>query len=586
MLKLSHIRLNGGNKILLEDEKLIAEVGQMTLICGESGCGKSTLLYEIGLLSNHQDIQYMIDEVDVRKLSNKELLCLKRYEIGYVFQTSDLFENEDINYNISHFASLVNKTVNEEDILAYLKLLDLNIDIHQKIKTLSGGEKQRIAIICALVKDSQVLVLDEITSALDSDNEEKIFQLLKNIAVSKNIIVIMVSHSAPAKKYADRIYEIKDRHLVCIKDSKMHGSLKLDLKRTLKLPFQQYIEYTLRYFHRYFFLNILLIFSFICGLSFLSFVDYYQQHYKNTILSEVNQLSYNEIWVYDGKQTQQENTKIKKLIESFDINTQIYPYFKGQCIIDHQMIDVIPFYKNDKNSQLLSFEGNNDTNIYISEDVSSSYTDTLKINQKEIGINGIFKNGIRLYNSEYQFIAMDDKTAIQYVDQIRYNGYIVRTENFNDLVKLQQLLANQSDLHIDSSMQDIDVLSQYIDHAQQLMSFYTLGAIVFVLFIFSIFYILYYYSRRYEISYLKVNGYTNSQLSFLLALENIIRFICCIIPSIIITAFIKYFILQMNMSISSLIIYNLILSLLFIIIPYLFSCIYVALLKPVKTYRK
>lgn len=586
MLELNHIHLKGGNKKLLEDECFQANTGQLTLICGESGCGKSTLLYEIGLLSEHEDIEYKIDDVDVRNLSINELLSLKRFEIGYVFQSNDLFENEDIYYNISHFASLVNKEIKEKDVLEYFQLLDLHIDMHQKVKSLSGGERQRIAIVCAMVKESHILVLDEITSALDSDNEERIFKILKDIAILKDIIVIMVSHSSNAKKYADKIYEIKDKHFICIKDNEKSGRLTLNLNRNLKLSLKQYYDYSKRYFRRYAFLNLLLVFALICGLSFLSFVDYYQQHYKDTVLNQVNDLSYNQLWVYDGKTTLTENTKLKKIIEECDIDIDIYPYFQGECYVNDEMIKIIPFYKDNKNNKLLSFESNYHTNIFVSEDIVSNKDDTLVINHKKTMINGIFKSGVRLYSSGYNFIAMNEQAATQYADYLEYNGYIVKAKNFNDLMKIERSLSQQPNLNVDSSMQDVVALEQYIISSERMMNYYGIGSICLISIIFTVFYILYYSSRKIEIVYLKVNGYTNQQLACILLFENIFRFLISIIPSSVITIYMKSVIYHMEINIPKMIINNILLSVLFIIIPYLFSCFYISILKPIKVYRK
>lgn len=585
MLKLSQIHLYGGRKKLLDHEEFIAQLGQLTLICGESGCGKSTFLYEIGLLSKHQEISYLIDDIDVRQLSNKELLCLKRYEMGYVFQTSDLFDDEDVCYNICHFASLVNREIEEKQICDYLRLLDLQIDIHQKIKTLSGGERQRIAILCALVKESQILVLDEITSALDSDNEERILKILKDIAVKKNITVILVSHSALAKQYADKIYEMKDQKLVCLKDGGQTGKLTLNLKRSLHISFKQYIEYTKRYFHRYLFLNSLLIFALVCGLAFLSFIEYYQLHYTNTIIQEVESLSYNELWIHDQKTGHQQDLKMKEIIQNIGIDVAIYPYFKGQCIVDEQLIDVVPFYKNNKNSHLLSFESKNQTQVFVCDSLIKNQKETISIYQNEISVNGVFNQGVRFYGSGYKYIAMDEEAALRYADDLIYDGYIVRTKSFLELVELNDVFHSLG-YQVDSSMQNIEVLNQYILNAQYLMNLYGIGATVFILLVFSIFYVLYYHSRRYEIVYLKVNGYTNRQITGFLVMENMFRFFVSTILSLLLTLIVKYNLLHMDIEMNKLLIQNIILSALFVIVPYIFSCLYIYFLKPVNVYRK
>lgn len=344
MIYLKNINLKGGDKILIEDGEFNAHRGQLTVICGQSGCGKSTLLYEIGLITFHNEIEYYIDEINIRQQNKQEQLNLKRYEIGYVFQTSDLFDEESVLYNVNHFASLVNKTITKEDLYDYLHLLQLKIDINQKIKELSGGERQRVAILCALVKEASLLVLDEITSALDTDNEERILKILKELALNKNMTIIMASHSAKAKEYADKVYEMKNHKLICIKENKIEDKdHHLFLHKSLKLSIKQYLQYTLSYFHRYLFLNLLLIFALTCGLAFLSFLDYYDYYFRLQILDEVNDLSYNELWVYDGEDSFEENKKIKEDILKLVGDVDIYPYFTGNIMIDDIRYNVVPF---------------------------------------------------------------------------------------------------------------------------------------------------------------------------------------------------------------------------------------------------
>lgn len=581
MIKLKNIRLKGGNKLLIENGEFSADCGQLTLICGQSGCGKSTLLYEIGLLTYDENIEYSIADKNVRELNNHELLNLKRYEIGYVFQSNDLFEDESVRYNISHFASLVNKVINEQEMQEYLELLQLKVSLKQRVKELSGGERQRIAILCALVKESSILVLDEITSALDTDNEERVLKILKNIAVKKNVSIVLASHSSLAKHYADKVYEIKDKKLICIKDVESHIFHKeLFLNKKLNLSLKQYLDYTKSYFQRYFFLNLLLVFALTCGLAFISFLDYYQYYFQQEIDVQVDSMSYNELWVYDGKLSEEENLKIKNDILKIAPNVEVYPYFKGNCIIDDQLVEAVSFYLNDKNNKLLSYESNKDTGIFITNTFSDEKS--FVVNGETINIQGRFERGVRLYNSDYEFVGISNPSL---AFNVQYNGYIVRTKDFNELLEVYSLLMRNTDYIVDSSMQDIAKLEGYIYESNSSMNSYYIGAFVFISLLFSVFYILYYSSRKVELTYLKVNGYTNYQLSVFLALENMCRYLIGAVLSIFVSLIIKIYVFEMNVLIMDIISTSIILSLFFMIIPYIFSCIYIYLLKPIKVYR-
>lgn len=188
--------------------------GKFYLVVGHSGSGKSTLLRILGLIDNPTEGQVFISDKDVNEFSNKELATLRNKEIGFIFQEFLLDKYLTAKENIS-IPMLINKTdfidkksINNRcnDLLKEIGLSDRGKHFP---KELSGGEQQRVSIARALANDPQIILADEPTGNLDKENEEYIFNKLKEMS-REGKCIIMVSHSKDAKKYADEIIELKE----------------------------------------------------------------------------------------------------------------------------------------------------------------------------------------------------------------------------------------------------------------------------------------------------------------------------------------------------------------------------------------
>ena len=185
-------------------------------ILGKSGCGKSTLLNIIGLLDDVSSGQYYFNNRDVSKLSHLEKEEYLNKKIGIVFQHYQLIEDKDVMFNITLPMLIFGARESEAEIDAKTLLEGIKLDeelYHKKTSNLSGGEKQRVAILRALINGPQILLCDEPTGALDSTNSKKIMEILKK--VSKKKLVLMVSHDEDlVKEYSDRIITLKDGMII------------------------------------------------------------------------------------------------------------------------------------------------------------------------------------------------------------------------------------------------------------------------------------------------------------------------------------------------------------------------------------
>lgn len=199
-----------GTNDVLKSIDMSLEKGKLTVLIGESGSGKSTLMKI--LMSLHQPTKgkVIFKNDEVEDITSENL----RNKIAYVSQESMLF-NGSIYDNISFGRERATK----EDVIAAARLAEADGFISQMTdgydtqmiddgKSLSGGQRQRIAISRALVKNATILLLDEITSALDSKNEERIFETIDNL--KKDKAILLITHKRDIAKYADRVYHIKN----------------------------------------------------------------------------------------------------------------------------------------------------------------------------------------------------------------------------------------------------------------------------------------------------------------------------------------------------------------------------------------
>ena len=207
-------KINNKNKVLaLNDVSFKLPNKGMVFIIGTSGSGKSTLLNLLGLLDKHNSGEIIIDGKLINKFKQKEIDYYRNTYVGFVFQEYNLLENFNVNKNIEIALDLQKKKKNQNKVNEILQKIGLDGLGKRKIKELSGGQKQRVAIGRAIVKNPNMILADEPTGNLDSENSEQIFNLLKEI--SNNKLVVVVTHDIEfAKKYADRIIEVKDGKII------------------------------------------------------------------------------------------------------------------------------------------------------------------------------------------------------------------------------------------------------------------------------------------------------------------------------------------------------------------------------------
>lgn len=202
-----------GSKTVLNDVSFELPEKGMVFILGKSGSGKTTILNLLGGLDKPTEGSIYIEDKELNSMPNRERNSYRAHYVGFIFQEFFLFEKRSVKSNLLMMGQLLHKKYSDEQISEILKEVDLEGYEDKKCNLISSGEKQRISIARSLIKDSKIILADEPTGSLDSENGERIFNILKKISTTR--LVVVVSHDEEsAKSYADYIIRIKDGKVI------------------------------------------------------------------------------------------------------------------------------------------------------------------------------------------------------------------------------------------------------------------------------------------------------------------------------------------------------------------------------------
>ncbi len=200
---------------VLDNLSLSVKKGEVVVIVGPSGCGKSTFLRCLNGLEDIDEGEVLLGEEKVNP--NKKNLSRTRERIGMVFQSYDLFPHKTILQNITLAPIKVKKRKKAEVEEEAVKLLDRVGLLSKKDsypRQLSGGQKQRVAIVRALIMHPEVLLLDEITAALDPEMVREVLDVVLSLAKEGRTMLIVTHEMAFAKAVADRVIFLENGKIV------------------------------------------------------------------------------------------------------------------------------------------------------------------------------------------------------------------------------------------------------------------------------------------------------------------------------------------------------------------------------------
>ncbi|MCB6839413.1 ABC transporter ATP-binding protein [Weissella viridescens] len=221
-LALKHINKtfgSGQNKVYaLKDVSFETAPGDLTLILGPSGSGKSTLLTILGGLQTPTTGDMVVNDQNIKKLTQHQREIFRLNEIGFALQSYNLVPYLTVSDQFT-LVDHVKKQDNLDDANFEQVIKQLGIEklLYQYPSELSGGQAQRVAIARALYANPSIILADEPTAALDSERVIQVGQLLQSIAHQQNKSVVTVTHDIRLKEFADHIYELVDGELTQVK---------------------------------------------------------------------------------------------------------------------------------------------------------------------------------------------------------------------------------------------------------------------------------------------------------------------------------------------------------------------------------
>ena len=193
---------------------LIVQEGEFLAVVGPSGCGKSTLLHILGGLTNPTSGHVLVDGNDFITMNDSDRTRFRRHKIGFVFQRFNLLPTLTARQNIAIAQHIQGNGFNPHRFDAVVEMLGIGGKLNHKPFALSGGEQQRVAIARAVICEPKILLADEPTGNLDTENSQIVLNMLRALNRSFRQTILMITHNPEAAAVADRVVRMRDGRIV------------------------------------------------------------------------------------------------------------------------------------------------------------------------------------------------------------------------------------------------------------------------------------------------------------------------------------------------------------------------------------
>lgn len=216
MIRVQEIKKSFGNLEVLKGIDLTVSPGEIVSIVGPSGAGKTTLLQIMGTLNRPDSGQIWIRDTGINSMDDRRLAAFRNREIGFVFQFHHLLPEFTALENVCIPAFIcktprVKAEARAKELLDYLRLTDR---MEHKPAELSGGEKQRVAVARALMNNPAVILADEPSGNLDSENQRELHQLFLRLRDEFHQTFVIVTHDTALATLSDRVITMRDGRIV------------------------------------------------------------------------------------------------------------------------------------------------------------------------------------------------------------------------------------------------------------------------------------------------------------------------------------------------------------------------------------
>jgi putative ABC transport system ATP-binding protein len=199
----------------LRGVNLAVAAGEFLCVVGPSGSGKTTLFHILGGLTSPTSGAITVEGHDLLKMSDVDRTRLRRNTVGFVFQKYNLLPTLTAEQNIEIARDIAGKAGGRDgQFEGILGLLGLEGRLHHKPRALSGGEQQRVAIARAIVNSPAILLADEPTGNLDTENSQIVLDLMRRLNREFRQTILMITHNPEAAAYGDRIVKMRDGRIV------------------------------------------------------------------------------------------------------------------------------------------------------------------------------------------------------------------------------------------------------------------------------------------------------------------------------------------------------------------------------------
>ena len=421
-MKISPVKVEY-DEVILNQEVLEFQDGKLNIVIGESGSGKSSLLtyMYMGMKEHYPIIEWQDQHFDGNQLSHRQQI--RQYLITYIPQERAFIESLSCADNLKTVGRMAGNVLSDEEVKDIMGTVGLEIDPSLYPGQLSGGEKCKLSFALALVRDSPIILCDEITASLDLQATEDIIELMKELVNKHHKTIICATHSKKVAENGDCLYEISDKTIKPRKvtEEKPYPD-KTDYSRTNRFG---YLSYLVKKNNRYFVKNLIymlvvsLISSILClgiqyGHQIQNVIDTYRnysvrnEYYLTHIKGDDKGSAFHYMEEYYGFDDNQ-NQKIAETLEgtayypffSFDIHcdfndtTYFELYKDGKQIFEDNEVNakledyqvyVFPYYNEQNYDQLCQSLSPDTEGVYITSDLALMYgiedTDDMTIKMK------------------------------------------------------------------------------------------------------------------------------------------------------------------------------------------------------------